>query len=57
MNRMNELELRHDTIKQIRLMINYMLPNGSNYDSIINGIKRRIEMTEEQLEYMKNVTN
>jgi hypothetical protein len=57
MNRMTELELRHDTIKQIRLMINYMLPNGSNYDSIINGIKRRIEMTEEQLEYMKNVTN
>jgi hypothetical protein len=46
-------KLKHHTIKQIRLIINHMLPNAENYDSIIKGIETRLEITKDQLECIK----
>jgi hypothetical protein len=39
--------IKRETIKQIRLIINSHLFDCSNYDKVIKGVKDRIEMTED----------
>ena len=54
---MNETELKQFTARQIRLILNHLLSDGSNYTTIMNGIKVRIEMTEQELNFLKAEQN
>jgi len=54
---MNEQQLKQFTARQIRLILNHLLSDGSNYTTIMNGIKVRIEMTEQELNFLKAEQN
>ena len=51
---MDESKIKLETIKQIRLIINYHLINCSNYDAVIKAVEHRIQMTKDLLSSNKN---
>jgi len=43
--------LKLETIKQIRLIINTHLQDCSNYEIIRDAVRQRLEMTDEQIRF------
>jgi len=52
---MNEIELKQQSMKQVRLILNSFIPDASNYDDVIAGIMNRIQMTEDHIKINKEL--